>query len=134
MFTTVDVGKILLLRYMLNNTTPGNVQLHLYKNDLTPSSSDTLDMYVESTADGYSAVALDRASWTFATSSGTSTAVYARQTFSYSTSETVYGYYLTNENFGGGQELIWAERFSDGPYVITGLGGTVDIDPEISIN
>lgn len=133
-FLTVNVGEVLLLRYILNNTTPGDVQLHLYTNNLTPAETDTLSMYTESTAGGYTTYALPGAAWTFATSAGTSTATYARQTFSYTTSETLYGYYLTNENFGGGQQLIWAERFSTGPFTLPGIGGTIDIDPKIGLD
>src|SRR4051812_25333696 len=118
MFLTVDVGEVLLLRYILNNTSPGNVRLRLFTNNITPAEGNSLTMYTESSAAGYSPFALTGASWTFATASGTSTATYARQTFSYSTSETVYGYYMTNADVGNIQQLVWVERFPGAPYQV----------------
>jgi hypothetical protein len=118
---------------MLNHTVPSNVQLHLYKNNLTPDESDILTNYTESAAAGYSAVALVGSSWTFATVSGTSSATYPRQTFTYTTSEAVYGYYMTNRDTGGSQQIIWSERFNGAPYQIPTGGGTIDIDPKISL-
>lgn len=132
-FTTTYLGEVLLLRYILNNLTPGNVQLHLYKNNITPTASDTLSMYTESTASGYSAFALSGAAWTFATSAGTSTATYATQTFTFSTSDTLYGYYLTNTDVGAVNTLVWSERFAGAPYQVPTTGGTIDVNSVIQL-
>lgn len=131
MFVTTDGGEILLLRYMLNNTAADNVRLHLYKNDITPAETDTLSMYTECSASGYSVKQLAGSQWTFATSSSTSSASFARQTFTYSTSEAVYGYYITNQ---GVTTLIWAERFSGAPFQIPSGGGSIDLDPVLSLD
>lgn len=133
-FVTPDLAEILLLKYMLNHTTPGDVRLHLYTNNVTPSENDILATFTESSAAGYTPFALTGTAWTFATSAGTSSAIYARQTFSYGTSETVYGYYMTNKNNINVQELVHAERFTGAPFVIPSGGGSVDIDAQIKLD
>lgn len=133
-FITVDVGEVLLLKYMLNNVTPEDVQLHLYTNNVTPTESDDLTDYTESSATGYTPFALAGTAWTFATAGGTSSAIYARQTFTFSTSETAYGYYLTNIDGSSVDTLVWAERFTGAPYTVPTGGGTIDIDPKIVLD
>jgi hypothetical protein len=129
-FITTNLGDVLLLKYMLNNTTPTNPRLHLYTNNITPSTSDVLSLYTESVATGYSVKELGGTFWTFATVSGTSTASYATQTFSYSTTDTLYGYYLTDQSVA---TLIWAEKFSGGPFTLPSGGGTITISPVIQL-
>ncbi len=133
-FVTTNGGKILLLRYMLGHTAPGPIQLHLFTNSITPAETDTLALYTESAAAGYAYVSLPGTSWTYATSSGTSAAVYARQTFTYTTSETVQGYYMTNVNNVAAQELIHVEKFTGAPYIVPSGGGTIAIDPKIILS
>lgn len=116
---------------MLNNATPNNVRLHLYKNNQTPAESDTTANYTESTSAGYTQKELLGSQWTVSTSSGTSTATFARQTFTYTTSETLYGYYLTNQ---ANTTVIWAERFTGAPFSIPTGGGSVDIDARIALD
>lgn len=94
---------------MLNVTVATNVELRLYTNNITPAYTDVVSSYVESSAAGYAGITLTGAGWTVATSSGTCVANYAQQTFSYTTSESVYGYYVTRV---GKNEVLWSERFS----------------------
>lgn len=131
-FTVCDTGEILLLKYILNHTDPSNMQLHLYKNDITPGNSDTLASFTESNAAGYTAVSLLGSAFTFATASGTSSASYASQTFTYTTSESVYGYYVTCNDTGGPQALIFAERFSS-TFTLPGSGGNISISPVVKL-
>jgi len=130
-FITCDQGEIVLLKYMLNFAPADNVVLHLFNNNYTPTTSDTLATYTESSAAGYAPKTLTGAAWTFTNVSGTSTATYARQTFSYTTSENVYGYYITNN---AGTVLIWTERFAGAPFQIPNAGGTVSLDPAITLS
>jgi hypothetical protein len=127
MFTTVDTGEIQLLKYMLNYAPADNARVHLYTNNITPSGSDTITNYTESVAPGYGSISLIGILWTLATLSGTSCASYARQTFSFTTSEAVQGYYITNN---ASTVLIWAEKF---PAVFNSpsSGGTVSLDVKI---
>jgi len=68
-----------------------------------------LASYTESSATGYAGITLTGSLWTVATTTGTTVANYAQQTFSYSTSESVYGYFVTSNGKG---QVLWAERFS----------------------
>jgi hypothetical protein len=133
-FTTVTLGEVLLLRYILNNTTPGNPIIHLYKNDRTPTVTDTLSMYTESTASGYTSYALGGSGWTFSTTAGTSYAAYARQTFTYSTSEALYGWYITNTDVGPSTQMVWVERFPGAPFQVPVTGGNISVDPLLGLS
>src|SRR5690242_18992599 len=125
-----NCGQVYLLKYMLNVTVPTQVELRLYTNDRTPAYTDGLGSYVESSAAGYAGITLTGANWTCATSSGTSVANYGQQTFSYTTSESVYGYFVTRVNKS---ELLWCERFSGSvPFSIPSGGGSVAITPRIT--
>lgn len=126
-----NVGEVLLLKYMLNNATPTNVELRLYTNNITPAYTDVLASYTQSSAAGYAGITLTGSAWTVAASSGTVVANFAQQTFSYTTSESVYGYYVTSNGAG---QVLWAERFSGAvPFNIPSGGGTVSITPRVTL-
>jgi hypothetical protein len=123
-FTTTDSGEIQLLKYMLNYAPADNARVHLYTNNITPAGSDTISNFTESVASGYGSISLTGTLWTLATLSGTSCATYARQTFSFTTSESVQGYYITNNN---SSVLIWAEKFP-ALFSLPPAGGNVSLD------
>lgn len=129
-FITVQQGETQLLKYMLNYAPADNVRLHLFTNNYTPVATDTLANYTESVAAGYGSMVMTGSAFTVATVSGTSSATYVRQTFSYTTSETVYGYYITNN---ASSVLLWAERFTGAPFNLPNTGGTIDIDPSLTL-
>lgn len=123
-----NVGETEMLKRILNAATPDNVKLHLYKNNVTPSETDTVSTYTEDDGTGYAAISLTGSNWDTTTTAGT--ASYAQQTFTYTAGTTVYGYYVTDN---AGTTLLWAELFSDGPYTIPSGGGTIKITPTISL-
>jgi hypothetical protein len=126
-----DVGEVELLSRMLNLNSPDDVVLHLYTNDKTPAEGDVLGDYTESTATGYAAETLTGSSWSVSTTGGTTTGEYPQVTFTYEAAEPdIYGYYVTNN---AEDTLLWAERFSDGPYAIPSGGGSVKITPKIEL-
>ena len=125
------VGEVLLLRYMLNYSAATNVELRLYTNNLTPAFSDVLASYTESSATGYAGVTLAGTSWTVTSTTGTAVSNFAQQTFSYTTSESVYGYFVTSNGKG---QVLWSERFSGAvPFNIPSGGGTVSITPRVTL-
>jgi len=125
------VGEVEMLNRILNHSTPDDVVIHLYTNNATPAPGDTVGSYTQSTGTGYAAITLTGANWTIATNAGTTSATYAQVTFTYTGPEpTVYGYYVTNN---AGTVVMWAERFSDGPYAIPSGGGSVKITPKIQL-
>lgn len=124
-------GEGLALEAILNKTAGQNVRLKLFKSNTTPGETDTEATFTEADFTGYSDILLTGASWTV-TPGAPSSAAYAQQTFTSSadqSSQNVYGYYLTQTTSG---KLIWAERFSDGPYAIANNGDAIKITPTIT--
>jgi hypothetical protein len=125
-----DVGEVKLLSYMLNKLAPGNDVLRLFTNNLTPSSTTVIGDITQATGGGYSAITMTSASWSVATVAGVTTASYPEVTFSFTTSATVYGYYVTN--IAG--DLLWLERFTAAPFQLPNSGGQILITSQISLN
>lgn len=124
-----DQGENIALEAIVNKTAPQNLVLKLYKNDITPGESDTEATYTEADFTGYSAITLIGSSWGAA--SGGSIA-YPQQTFTSSanqTAQSIYGYYLVQATSG---KLVYAERFSNGPYTIANNGDAIKVTPTIT--
>jgi hypothetical protein len=129
---TPTTGDQAFLQSITNKQSSGNLVLRLFTSNTTPSKGDTLSTYTECTGSGYSPITLLGGSWTVsANEDGTATASYAAQTFTFTsgTAFSAYGYFLTNS---AGTTVIWAERFSDGPYAIPAGGGTISVTPNYS--
>lgn len=127
-----DGGESIALRYLVNKlATPEDLVLCLFKSNTTPAEADVIGTYTEADFTGYSNITLTGASWTVSGTAPTSIG-YAQQTFTSSAgsqNQSVYGYYLKRASGG---ELVWAERFSDGPYVIVNNGDAIKITPTIT--
>lgn len=127
-----DGGESIALRYLVNKLgTPEDLVLCLFKSNTTPAEADVIGTYTEADFTGYSNITLTGASWTVSGTAPTSIG-YAQQTFTSSAgsqNQSVYGYYLKRASGG---ELVWAERFSDGPYVIVNNGDAIKITPTIT--
>jgi len=128
----VNEGEIETLKRMVNKSTPADLVLRLFSNNVTPAETDTCTTYTECNITGYSAITLTGSNWTVVTDAdGKGKASYAEQTFSLSASGTVYGYYITNSDK---TILFIAEAFSDGPYNIPSGGGEIHITPTIKLD
>lgn len=125
-----DVGENLILEMLVNKTAAQNLVLKLYSNNITPSDTDTAGTYTESTFTGYVAINLVGGTWGAA--SGGSIA-YAQQTFTCSGagSENCYGYYIIQVT---STILVWSERGSGVPFVVTTVGDNVKVTPTITAN
>lgn len=123
-----DSGENLILGMLVNKTAPQDLVLRLFKNNITPSETDTAATYTEADFTGYSAITLTGASW--GSPSGGSIA-YAQQTFTASGSPNndVYGYYYTQVTSG---ILVMAERDSNAPFQVRNAGETIKITPTIT--
>lgn len=127
-----NVGEERMLKALLNHTAPENLTLKLFKSNTTPVEGDTAGTYTEADFTGYSAVTLTGSSWSVA-AGDPSFATYAQQTFSSSAggqNQSVYGYFVVQATSG---ILMWAERFSDGPYVIVNNGDQIKVTPRIEL-
>lgn len=126
-----DVGEVEMLERILNYAAPDNCELKLYTNDKTPAEADVVGGYTQASGFGYASKTLTGASWTVATATGTSEGTYAQQTWTFTGAlGNVYGYYVTD---AGGTILLWAERFSDGPYNIQNNGDQIKVTPKIQL-
>jgi hypothetical protein len=126
-----DTGENLSLEMITNKTAPQNLLLKLYKNNITPSDTDTAGTYTEATFPGYAAITLTGASWN-AASAGT-IAYSAQQTFTCSgvATDDIYGYYVVQASSG---TLLYSERDGAAPFAIRNSGDAVKITPTISAN
>ena len=127
-----DAGELQLLTMALKKATVETQTLKLFVSNTTPAEGDTAGTYTEMSTLGYAAITLVRANWTVATVTGTTTADYPQQTFTFTAGSAVnvYGYYIIETTSG---VLLWAERFSDGPYPIANTGDQIKITPKISL-
>ena len=122
----------LALKLIFNNATQQNQTLKLYKNNITPASTDTAATYTEATFTGYAALNLTGSTWTTNTASSPAVNTYTAQTFTStagSQNESEYGYFVIQQGSG---LLLYAERFSNGPYVIQNNGDSITITPTVS--
>lgn len=126
----VNQGEGLMLEMLVNKTAPQTLKLKLFKNDKTPADGDTEANYTEADFTGYAEVSLTGANWTI-TPGAPSEAAFAQQSFASTANQTlqnVYGYYVVQTTSG---KLMWAERFTDGPYPIQNNGDTIKVTPKI---
>lgn len=126
-------GAILALKALTANTAQTeNFQLRLYQNNITPADTDTAATYTVATFTGYAAIALLAASWTFVAASPSSMS-YAQQSFTSSAAQaaqSIYGYYVVRATTG---DLVYAERFANGPYTISNNGDAIQITPAFTL-
>ena len=127
-----NVGEVNMLEHIVNKTSPENLILNLFKSNTTPADTDTAATYTEADFTGYTAKTMTGTSWTV-TSGDPTEAAYAQQTFAStagSQNQSVYGYYVVQVS---STELMWAERFTDGPYTIVNNGDEIRITPKITL-
>ena len=117
-------------------------------NSTTPAKSDTYRNYLGTNSPtamlASNFIFLQPGTWTLATTNrgtgDTVSATYTQQTFTYSSGsgDTAQGYLVTtvgSNNYAGADTIIlWAEKFSDGPYNIPAGGGTIKITPKVIMN
>ena len=101
-------------------------KLKLFSNNVTLSETSTIGSCTECATGGYAQKSLTTA-WTCTTpGGGTSSASFAQQTYTFTSGCTAYGYYVTNS---AATIMLYAETFTDGPYVIPAGGGTILVTP-----
>lgn len=130
-----NVGEVRLLRYIVGNASPSNLQLHLYTNNRDPQEADTYGSYTTATAIGYEPSILYTNSWSVGTDgSQVSSALYNNGiTFTFGTAsntQNVYGYFVTDES----NNLLWAEKFPGAPFALPSSGGEIAIRPQVQLS
>lgn len=128
-----NVGEGRMLAHILNKVAPENQLLKLFKNNITPAETDTHTTYTAADFTGYGDASLTGANWSI-TEGDPTFAAYAQQTFTSSAgsqNQPVYGYFVTQATSG---ILLWAERFTDGPYTIVNNGDAIKVTPRLELS
>ena len=125
-----DTGENIALEALVNKTTPQDLVVRLYSNNITPSDTDVTATYTEATFPGYSSQTLAGANWG-AASSGSIT--YGSQLTYTRTStgagETIYGYFVTQAASG---ILVYSERDASAPVTMANNTDAIRFTPVIS--
>jgi hypothetical protein len=125
-----DVGEVALLDMMLSDASPEAQTLKLYKSNTAPAEGDTAVTYTEADLSGYSSKSLARATWNGAsTATGTTSKTYPQQTFSFTGTGTVYGYFVVKASAG---TLLWAEKIFTSGQTFNN-GDTLKVTPYIEL-
>lgn len=127
-----DSGEVRLLNYIVNKTSPTNLVLHLYTNDVNLSTETfSTGSFTEATASGYASVTLTGEGWNVATTAGISSAIYDNGiTFGFTVGQDVQGYYVTDSS----NNIMWAEEFPGAPFQLPSGGGDIAVRPQIQLN
>ena len=124
-----NTGKQKALEYITGkDSSTETLVLKLYSNNVTPSAADATTAYTElSTSNGYASIALSASNWNITNG----TAVYPQQTWIFTgAAGSVYGYYVINSV---SSQLMFAQRFPNGPYTITTSGDTIRVTINLSL-
>jgi hypothetical protein len=125
-----NASEAIILENFLNVTAPQDLVLKLYSSDTTPAETDTESTYTEVSGGGYSDIDLVAADWVV-TPGNPSSGAYPEQTFTFTgIAGNVYGYYVVQETSGA---LMWAERFTNGPFNIQNNGDEIRVTLNITL-
>jgi hypothetical protein len=132
-------AELALLDQLLGASAANNWQCRLFKDDITPSPSDTASTYSSAEADfsGYGGQELaSHGSWPAAASVDgkaesqfSADIPFSRDSTDPGTNNSIYGFFITDS----GGALIMAERFGDAPYEMDNFGDTVKVRPTVRL-
>ena len=116
------LGDSLILRLFKNKTGAGVLK------------GDSVRSYLLSNGTGYAQQTLLAANWTWAPGATGDSIFYPQATFTYTGADSVNGYYVNTMKLPGDSIVVWAEVFSNGPYVIPAGGGTIKVTLQLGMN
>ena len=124
-----NAAEDVMLQNILNKTAPQDGRLKLYTNNITPAETDTEASYTEAAGFGYADILFSPASWTITPGAPTS-AAYPQQTYTFTGAlGNVYGYYVVQTTSG---KILFAERFSTGPFNMVNNGDQIKVTPQFT--
>ena len=125
-----NASELVLLQYLLGIAAPGDFKLRVFSNDVTPDEDTVLSDLTEVVDTSYAAITLAHGTWTVSSVSGVAVGEYPQQTFTFSSTHDLYGYYVTDS---AGTSLLWVQR---GPYIakLPAGGGTYLVTPRFRIS
>lgn len=124
-------GEGIILDAMTTKVAGQNLILKLYSSNTVPDEGDTAATYTTLTeANGYTHTTLTPASWVTTLGAPTET-VYPQAVWTFTGAVgNVYGYILVQSTSGF---LVWAERFTNGPYNIQNNGDQIKVTAKITM-
>ena len=128
-----NASEVIMLNYILNIDAPENISIRLYANNVIPDENSTVASFTE-VADGLGYTtggqSLTPGSWSVI-SGNPSQAEHTEVEWLFTgAAGNIYGYYVTRDTGG---ELLWAERFTNGPFNITTNGDEIKITPRLTL-
>jgi len=128
-----NASEVIMLNYILNKDAPENISILLYANNVIPDENSTVATFTEvANGLGYTTggQSLTPGSWSVI-SGNPSQAEHTEVTWTFTgAAGNIYGYYVTRDTGG---ELLWAERFTNGPFNITTNGDEIKITPRLTL-
>lgn len=128
-----NASEVIMLNYILNIDAPENISILLYANNVIPDENSTVATFTEvANGLGYTTggQSLTPGSWSVI-SGNPSQAEHTEVTWTFTgAAGNIYGYYVTRDTGG---ELLWAERFTNGPFNITTNGDEIKITPRLTL-
>ena len=126
-------SEVIMLNYVLNIDAPENISILLYANNVIPDENSTVATFTE-LANGFGYTtggqSLTPGSWSVV-SGNPSQGEHTEMTWTFTgAAGLVYGYYVTRDTGG---ELLWAERFTNGPFNIQTNGDQIKITPRLTL-
>lgn len=120
-----------ILRYVTNSAVPEDLDIRLFTNDFVPTEADVVGNYIEASLGGYALIQLNSTLWVV-TPGEPSIAEHPQVTWTFTGAVgNVYGYYVTRRTTG---DLVWAERFTNGPYNVQNNNDQIRVTPRLTAN
>ena len=125
-----NASELVLLRYLFGIVAPGDFKLRVFTNNITPDENTVLGDLTEVVDATYAAITLAHGTWTLSTVGGVAVGEYPQQTFSFTSTHDLYGYYVTDS---AGTNLLWVQRGSCVARLPAG-GGTYLVTPRFRLS
>lgn len=123
-------AELSMLKTILNVQSSQDLVIRLYSNDHDPHVDDTLDKYQEVSGGDYKPKLMNPQYWKF-TEGDPSEAEYKVVSWEFTGNVgPIYGYFVTGRDTG---ELLWAEKFTSGPFSIDRAGDQIRVVPKITL-
>lgn len=128
-------GESRVLEYLLNKQAQENLIMGFFVNSWLPSKATAITSLVEAAGGGYARLTLPNpSSWSVVASNanGLAEATYDVRSIIFTASiGPVEGYFMVGTTTG---RYMYAEKFSDGPYLIVRSGDQINVLPRIIVN
>lgn len=128
--TIPNEGEVKILENCFLNTAPEAFTLKLFSNAAVLANSNTSATFTEATIAGYAAKALARASFAAGVAGSPSSISYGTaQTFNFTGTGTIYGYYIVGATSG----KVYAAETLYGSGQVFNNGDSLTITPKITL-